>query len=433
MSIFSLIISCLVLQQSTAVPPMNELFVVESDNTVVRCGAAENYYAFKEIPAGSIVHVVDNKVNWGRVPATGPVFEDAWGWIRQPINESGRFTVLTADSGKTLDTTAVFAADISDPSPQKAWRQVCMLPMDTSVEIIERTTGDIDGKSFNFYKVRLPVTAEGWINMANLRPAGPDDSSLWTGGPDRIVDEITVVDRVNSGMETVEKVKQVESVSPSNPSYLARYLSNRRNRVVDVPQEQEPVVVVERVSIEPVSHQKRFFNSLETVYSSLPATDMSRDLMNRLVDGYQMVAEEDKEIEPEAALMASIRIRQLEMASQLREQYRSLEDLDVIARLANNDVSIIRQVLDEPVDYVVLGRLNVSSVFTGMDGRPTLYRVEDPMNGRTLAYLEPSQTADVASMIGQWIGVVGTMEFDSQWRVQVIEPERVDLVAATFN
>ena len=43
MSIFSLIISCLVLQQATAVPPMNELFVVESDNTMVRCGAAENY------------------------------------------------------------------------------------------------------------------------------------------------------------------------------------------------------------------------------------------------------------------------------------------------------------------------------------------------------------------------------------------------------
>ena len=131
--------------------------------------------------------------------------------------------------------------------------------------------------------------------------------------------------------------------------------------------------------------------------------------------------------------MASIRIRQLEIASRLREQNRSLEDLDVITRLANNDVSVIRQVLDEPVEYVVLGRLNVSSVFTGMEGRPTLYKVEDPMNGRTLAYLEPGQTTDVASMIGQWIGVVGKMEFDSQWRVQIIEPERVDLVAATFN
>ena len=121
------------------------------------------------------------------------------------------------------------------------------------------------------------------------------------------------------------------------------------------------------------------------------------------------------------------------MAAVLREQNRSLEDLDIITRLANNDVSIIRQVLDEPVEYAVLGRLNVSSVFTGTDGRPTFYRVEDPMNGRTLAYLEPSGTADVTSMIGQWIGVVGKMEFDSRWRIQVIEPERVDLVAVTLN
>lgn len=432
MSIFSLIITCLIFQQSTAIPPMNELFIVESNDTVVRCGAAENYYAFKKVPAGSIIHVVDNKVNWGRVPATGPVFEDAWGWIRQPINEPGRFTVLADGTGRTLDTTAVFAADISDPSPQKAWRQVCMLPMDTSVQIMEKTTGDIDGKSFDFFKVRLPDTAEGWINMANLRPAGPDDSTLWSGESDRVVVDTTLVDRVNSGIEVVDESKE-EFTATNTPSYLARYLRNRRDRTEEVVVQPEPEIVVERVVIEPVSHERRFFETLETIYASLPATDMSGELMNKLVEGYKMVATEDKETEPEAALMASIRIRQLEIASRLREQNRSLEDLDVITRLANNDVSVIRQVLDEPVEYVVLGRLNVSSVFTGMEGRPTLYKVEDPMNGRTLAYLEPGQTTDVASMIGQWIGVVGKMEFDSQWRVQIIEPERVDLVAATFN
>ena len=118
MSIFSLIITCLVFSQP-ATPPMDELFIVEADNTLVRCGAAENYYAFEEVPVGSIIHVIDNKVNWGRVPATGPVFADSWGWIRQPVNEPGRFMVTTDGAGKTLDTTAVFAADITNPTPQK--------------------------------------------------------------------------------------------------------------------------------------------------------------------------------------------------------------------------------------------------------------------------------------------------------------------------
>lgn len=413
---------------------MDELFIVEADNTLVRCGAAENYYAFEEVPVGSIIHVIDNKVNWGRVPATGPVFADSWGWIRQPVNEPGRFTVLTDGAGKTLDTTAVFAADITNPSPQKAWRQVCMLPMDTSVEIIEQTTGEIDGKAFNFYKVALPGVAEGWINMANLRAADREEVALWTGAVPQSIDETIVVDD-GSGIEIVKKVKEDVFTSPTNPSYLARYLKDRKNRVIieDVEQPETTWVEEKVILFEPVSNEKRFFNSLETIYTSLPATDMSRDLMKQLVDGYRIVAAEDVQVEPEAALMASIRIRQLEMAAQLREQNRSLENLNVITRLANNDVSIIRQVLDEPVEYVVLGRLNVSSVFTGTDDRPTLYRVEDPMNGRTLAYIEPGRTADIASMIGQWIGVVGKMEFDSRWQVQVIEPERVDLVAATLN
>ncbi|MBG84654.1 MAG: hypothetical protein CMJ40_08925 [Phycisphaerae bacterium] len=432
MSIFSLIITCLAFSQPTT-PPVDELFIVEADNTLVRCGAAENYYAFQQVPVGSIIHVVDNKVNWGRVPATGPVFADSWGWIRQPVNEPGRFTVLTDGSGKTLDTTAVFAADLSNPSPQKAWRQVCMLPMDTSVEIIEQTTGEIDGKSFNFYKVRLPGAAEGWINMANLRPADPKDLDLWTGGVSLLVDE-TIVLETESGIEIVEEVREEVSTPSTEPSYLARYLKDRDNQIVDDSSQPETKLVEEKIIlIEPISHQKRFFNTLETIYASIPATDMSRQMMEKLVDGYRIVATEDVEIEPEAALMATVRIRQLEMAAVLREQNRSLEDLDIITRLANNDVSIIRQVLDEPVEYAVLGRLNVSSVFTGTDGRPTFYRVEDPMNGRTLAYLEPSGTADVTSMIGQWIGVVGKMEFDSRWRIQVIEPERVDLVAATLN
>ncbi len=433
MSIISLFITCLLSQQPAAIPPVDELFVVDADNTLVRWGAAENYYAFQEVPVGSIIHVVDNKVNWGRVPATGPVFSDSWGWIRQPANESGRFVVLDDGSGKTLDTTAVFAPDLTNPTPQKAWRQVCMLPMDTPVEIIDQTSGDIDGKPFSFYKVRLPEAAEGWINMANLRPAAADESSLWNGRASGVVDEVVVVEP-NSGIEIVVEVQEEMFTTPANPSYLARYLDNRRERFVEEQEKPETKAIVNKsIVVKPISHEKRFFKTLEKIYSSLPATDMSQDLIKQLVKGYQIVAVEDVDVEPEAALMALIRIRQLEMASQLQTQNRSLEDLDVIARMANNDVSIVRQVLDQPVEYVVQGRLNVSSVFTGSEGRPNLYRVEDPMNGRTLAYLQPDRGTDVTSMIGQWIGVVGKMEFDNQWRVQVIEPERVDLVAAVID
>ena len=433
MSIISLFITCLVSQISSSAPPVNELFVVESENTLIRCGASENYYAFEIAPVGSIIHVVDNKVNWGRVPATGPVFADSWGWIRQPLNEPGRFTILADGVGKTLDTTAVFAPDLDNPNPKKAWRQVCMLPMDTSVEILDRTEGDIDGRSYNFFKVRLPDQAEGWINMSNIRQASPDERDRWTTESVGESDETLASDTNTTIVESISMDHDLDRMD-LEPSYLARYIINRNSRVNAIVEQPISEDVVETVvPYEPITHQRSFFNSLEKIYKSIPATDMSEALLNQLLIGYELVAVEDIEVEPEAAIMASIRMRQLEMAFEIREQNQSLSDLDVITRMANNDVSVIRQVLDEPVEYVVLGRLNVSSVFTGLEGRPTLYRVEDPSNGRTLAYIQPGNTADMASMIGQWIGVVGELEFDSQWQVQIVEPERVDLVAATLN
>ena len=108
----------------------------------------------------------------------------------------------------------------------------------------------------------------------------------------------------------------------------------------------------------------------------------------------------------------------------------ALEKLDAVVTVASSDVMVMRTVLEDPTEYSVLGRLNVSSIFTGTDGRPVMYRIEDPVNGRTLAYVNSDSSLQLSEWIGQMIGVIGSMDFDSHWQVQIVDPNRVDLVAA---
>ena len=431
MPMLGLLITCLFAQQPT-MPPVDQLYVVNAENAVIRCGGDRNYYAFLEAPPQSLIHVKEEMANWGRVPADGPLFSGSWGWLRLASDEPGRFEVVNEQTGTTLDTMPVFAPDLMNPEPTKAWRPVCMLPMDSKVDIVDSTTEILDGKSYHFYKIRLPRQAEGWINMANLRKATSAEAEAWSAVNRGVSRKVVVTEEVDT---TPVHTEITATTAPDGrPSYLARYLKNQnRHGVVD------KVVIIEEepgeeivINARPVQEkQNDYFIGLEQLYSSVPPTDMSDDLISRLWDAYAIIAEEDVDTDPEAAQMASIRMRQLELATCLLDQQRSINKLESVMDMASRDVRVVQQAIDAPTDYVVIGRLNVSSIFTGNDGRPVMYRVEDPLSGRTLAYIDPEVSLDLPAMIGQWIGVVGPVNFDSRWQVQVIAPQRVDLVAAT--
>ena len=429
----SLIISALLTTQPATQPPLEEIYIVDADGVVLRSGADRNFYAFMEAPRASLVRVKDVFNNWGRVSADGPLFDQAWGWVRHPANQPGLFKVVDQQTGQTLDSMPFYAPDLSNADPSQSWRQICEVPVDTRVEIIDATEGEVDNRPFHFYKVRMPRHAEGWINMANLRPAQENELVGWMDStPTQVETVIEMPDSVVSEVVEQNPTEKADS-STSQISYLARYINRHntnkeiaaRERLVEAEQEEEFVV-----SGAVVSQEKRYFEGLEKIFNSLPPTDMSDDLATGLWEGYAIVAEEDQDLDPETAQLALIRMRQLEIASCIREEQDALAKLDAVVHVASQDVEAMRTVLDEPTDYVVLGKLNVSSIFTGNDSRPIMYRVEDPVNGRTLAYLTANESLQLGEMIGQWIGVVGSMEFDSRWQVQVIDPERVDLVAA---
>ena len=427
----SLIITALVTAQPATQPPLEEIYIVDADGVVLRSGADRNFYAFMQVPRTSPVRVREVFNNWGRVSADGPLFDQAWGWVRHPANQPGLFKVVDQQTGQTLDSMPFYAPDLSNVDPSQAWRQICEIPVDTRVEIIDATEGEIDNRPFHFYKIRMPRQAEGWINMANLRPAQSGEVVGWVASTPTTVE--TLID--TTGTDVVDTPTQVvEEVDSSGQiSYLARYINHHNRMKVEAERVRIAREKAEREAAAravAVTQEKRYFDGLEKIFHSLPPTDMSEDLATGLWEGYAIVAKEDQDLDPETAQLALIRMRQLEIASCIREERQALDKLDAVVHVASQDVEAMQTVLDEPTEYVVLGKLNVSSIFTGNDARPIMYRVEDPVNGRTLAYLTAKDSLQLGEMIGQWIGVGGAMKFDSRWQVQVINPERVDLVAA---
>ncbi len=81
-------------------------------------------------------------------------------------------------------------------------------------------------------------------------------------------------------------------------------------------------------------------------------------------------------------------------------------------------------------DYALVARLGLSNTFDGRL-RSFMYRTQEQKYDRTLGYLPPNDKWDLSSLIGQTIGVTGKKSWDPNWRVNVVEAQRFDILAPT--
>lgn len=80
-------------------------------------------------------------------------------------------------------------------------------------------------------------------------------------------------------------------------------------------------------------------------------------------------------------------------------------------------------------DYDAVGILSASTVHTG-GNQPQLFRLLDPTGRRTIAYLEPGDQIDTVQMIGRLVGIVGESAYDPSTKLNLIQPERIDILNA---
>jgi hypothetical protein len=77
--------------------------------------------------------------------------------------------------------------------------------------------------------------------------------------------------------------------------------------------------------------------------------------------------------------------------------------------------------------YDVVGTLMASGVYDG-DNLPRLYRVVDPVEMRTIAYLQTKPGVDVTMALGRVVGVQGRTRYNPALKLRLIEVERFDVL-----
>ena len=172
------------------------------------------------------------------------------------------------------------------------------------------------------------------------------------------------------------------------------------------------------------------YEALEATLAATPLSRLDTVAVNQLRAGYVAVVDTETVAHPEIAEAATMRLRQLELAVDLNLARTDIEAARQRIQRSQEDLNAQLRRMDEAPDYALRGKLAVSPIFDGTE-KPLLYRLQDPFSGRSLAYVSPDAAVDVRGMLGQRVGIVGSVTWDPNLGVMRITPERVDLVSVT--
>ncbi|MDY7107597.1 MAG: hypothetical protein SYC29_03080 [Planctomycetota bacterium] len=429
--------------------PADESYVavITTDEVPVRCGAAESYYPFGKLEEGDLIEVVGEKFNWARVRLIGPAFRDFFGYVCIPKTESGRFR-LEADGKKarTLGSIDLVAPNLNtNYDPRNSWKALLILEPDTELTVLEAS----ETERQLVYRVHLPEQAEGWISTSFVAKAGRDQVAAWNraltqpqtetketktaGGATGDEAEPVLAREEQEIPPVVEQPKDEEPTGPAGertPTPVAEETPPEPDEpaVADADEGAAPDASRPPAAptLSPTAAQEKL-EDLEAVYRQLLDEPIETAEVLPLRDLYLKLADEHPESR-RIVRYASARAEQLELWADLQQRRAELGRLRKRLELSAEEAEAIRRALEASADYAAVGRLVASTVYDG-DRQPQLYRIQDASTGRTIAYLRPNEEFKLTEMLGQLAGIVGRKTYDEGLRLNLVEPQRIDLLA----
>ncbi len=450
------------------------LAAVTAEQTSVRAGADSRYYPFGSVHKNDLVQVVAQKAAWARVRAVGPAFEDFFGYLKFPKTEATRFRLdREGTEGLTLGSTSVFAPNLDEKAePARSWKPIAKLPAQTTLTILETYTSDLHV----VYKVELPTSAEGWINMAHLRRASLEQIAAWENAMNEIkpapapqpetvaaqtpAPEPTTTqppqqtELMATAPVTTEDTDQVtvaaepptdETPKPTTPTPT---LLNEPNQVLahDLPPFTPTGQATDDKKGAPSVEETQPAPTPTDESSAQIEIDISDLTLDDLEEAYARLLREPletAEVVPLRRLYAAFarehsgsaivanhlgtRVEQLQIWSELQQKVVELNRLRDRAKATRQQVDAVAAALERSGDYVAVGRLDASTIYDGKR-LPKLFRLRDAGTGRTVGYLRPSPKVKLPEMLGQLIGIVGEKSYDGGLRLNVLTPRRIDML-----
>ncbi len=450
--------------------------VVIADNVRVRCGHAAEYYEIDRLEIGTLVKVkkVNGRSGWASIEPTAEVY----GLVKvKDVTLEGDETSGVVESG----TIGKFVAYEADQIPFKRFT----LPPKTPVSIVDEQ----ENEGEPHFVIIMPKTVPAAMHSRFLRPASDAEILAWekraneeelpedegdTSTPantDPLSHTLTEDPIEEDVYETTETTLIVETpvieeiAIPAGNDDLTDAVATDTNEetadqdAVPVTAESELTanVTTQETHETPVIEEPTDAPSLELPESSpedtetsdddSPATKLTQpellDVLNDRFHAIKKVPILEAEIEPLLRAFAtfaadpdisdsSLRLVQTRMQlleirlkhQKARQRMASAladatQTYDHTQAMANENAS------SEQWDYV--GLLKRSSVFNGVD-LPVLYRIQDPVTGRTLVYVAPTKTYTLDSLVDHTVGVIGDSILLPRLRVEVVKPLKVSKV-----
>lgn len=450
--------------------------VVTAEKAALRAGETDQFYLVASADRGTILLVDGEGSGWARVsyPAGSTCFVKADAATADSATNSVRLT----------KANRLLAASMKD-GIDKSWKFVlpAALPEGSTLKLVE-TLKEKDG-TVTGYRVAAPGAARAFTELRSVRRATADEVAAYRAKPGAYVPdgaEVAATPAVKPAAAptkpevkpavTTEKPVAPEKVdtslvkpavpgsntaAPTNPvttpdaapamatpttttatpaggtpaatpaatpagepsSTMAPGVSAGGAAPTDIPE------IKPREIPAPTGPT---VESLEPKFQQLWKQGGSNEEITQLIGQYEELLSKAGEDRFSQRRRAQIQSRIDVLTIKMNTQTSVSESQDNAKKVEASN-QIVQQTLSQ-VDaarvYATVGTLTTSAVYNGTN-LPLMYRVQsNDGSGRTLGYIKPNAVANLASLVGKTVGVVGESTLDASLKLNVINAIRVD-------
>jgi hypothetical protein len=396
---------------------------IDSDNAFVRSDASATVaYPVGRVPRDTFVLVTEDRFGWAKVRPTGEAFETLHAFVA-----AEHATVVDGETLRIDVRTPLKAANFAArEDPLRSWKEVGRLEPGESLEFVETIQSDGRG----FHKVRMPESAEAWINLSFLKPATSEEIAAMTAASSA---PRTTAAANPSQSDATSPPGSLELIAPAPAVVSAgRGVAMQEPAIDEDAARDQPVGIEVLGAAETAAPESATLDDLETAWASFQAKNASDRALGdyaELRDRYLVLASSTDSTSA-TRHRAKLRAEQIRLQTEIQDRLLELRRMQERNLMDLQAIREIREVMESRGDFDAVGRLNASLVY---DGRrlPLLYRLQEPGEGATVAYLLPTRDFSLAELTGQLVGVAGELRYDEALRLNIITPRRVDILMET--
>ena len=344
--------------------------------------SADDGYATQKLARGAKVTVIGMKGNWLQILPP----EGSFAYVpKMRVNADHDGTVGHAQT----EVLARAGSDITDLASQT----LCVIHANEEVQII--------GQHNEYFKIKPPKGTYLWISKQFVdRVIEPQQEK--TDPP------IARADGAGHPDNTASKPEDTDAGPTTQPGDSA---IAGNDQAAPAPATQPGNSVAEYEKLE-----KQFADANNKSVLDQPLPEM--------LAGYQKVIDSD-DLPDSMRRIAQARLAALKVRNEARQKFLAAKQEQ--QKFAEKQKSLVaeRQEIEDRIKkndvqlFAAVGTLRTSSLQMGPSG--TLYRLTDPATGRTVAYLRTNDSK-YAQLLGQFIGVKGTVTSDPQLKSIIQNP-----------